>query len=171
MSCSPGARAGCFALASGSALSCAAVKDKVHHSRSSSGPSWEKGNAFRSAVVGRFAPWVQQVRPWSSASQDLGGLAAGNAPKSGVLVLLVAWCCCTRFLCLVRASREVAPSPSDPPAPRSLSALTARSFWGQISPEMSAEELGRGLEELNGEGTGRRSKLLSLKLVERRLGA
>lgn len=171
MSCSPGARAGCFALASGSGLPCTAVKDKVHHSRSSSGPSWEKGNAFLSAVVGRFAARVQQVRLWSSASRDLGGLAAGNTLKSGVLVFLVAWCSNTRFLCLVQASREAAPSPSDPPAPRSLSALTARSFWDQISPEMSSEELGSGLKELNGEGTGRRSKLLSLKLVERRLGA
>lgn len=52
VNCSPGARAGCFALASGSGLSCAAVKDKVHHSRSSSGPFWEKGNVFLSAVVG-----------------------------------------------------------------------------------------------------------------------
>lgn len=55
--------------------------------------------------------------------------------------------------------------------PQSLSALAARSFWDQMSLEMSVEELGSGLKELNEGGTGRHSKLLFLKLVKQQLGA
>ena len=78
VSCSPGARAGCFGPMSGSGLSCAAAGGKVCYSRYSSGPVGEKGGLFLSAVAERWDDVLLGCR----GQQGCGFLAPESNPRA-----------------------------------------------------------------------------------------
>lgn len=106
VSCSPGARAGCFGPMSGSGLSRAAAGGKVRYSRYLSGPFAEEGGLLLSAVAERWdgvRRGQQGCRFLPPSREKPPGLVVlpprqQEAPcKVAFLVASASWRCCTRF--------------------------------------------------------------------------